>query len=219
MLPLFEQYRPKRIEDVVGQDEAVKTLQFIAKRGYVGRVFWITGKSGTGKTTLARIIAKTVAQSYAIVEIDAADLSIDRVRQYEDWCRMKPIGCEAHAFIINEAHSLRPAILARLNTTFEKPEVLKNSTWCFTTTLDGHKRLFDAEEIETVPFGSRTIQLSLKSDENVTLSFAIRARNAAQAEGMDGRPLDEYVKLVRKHNHNLREVFQAIDAGVMCQNA
>ncbi len=57
MLPLFEQYRPKRIEDVVGQDEAVKTLQFIAKRGFVGRVFWITGKSGTGKTTLARIMS------------------------------------------------------------------------------------------------------------------------------------------------------------------
>jgi hypothetical protein len=87
-----------------------------------------------------------------------------------------------------------------------------------TTTTLGERKLFDDDEIERIPFGSRTIPIRLKSDEAVTLSFAIRARHVAQAEGLDGRDLTEYIALVRKHNHNLREVFQAIDAGLMLAN-
>lgn len=218
MKPLYEESRPQTIDDIVGQPKAVHTIKHMAQRGLLGRVFFITGKSGSGKTTLARIIAKMVSLPYAINEFDAADLSIDRIRDIERECRMKPIGCSGHAYICNECHNLRGPILARLNTTLESPQVQDNSVWVFTTTLDGEKKLFDHEEIERVPFGSRTIPIRLASDDDVALAFAMRAREVAKKHGMDGRPLMEYIQLVKNNNYNLRQVFQSIEAGSMMPN-
>lgn len=202
----------------MGQDEAVALIRRVTKRGW-NRVFYLVGASGTGKTSLARIIASEASHRAYTLEMDAADLNLDRIRWIEDGCRFGGLGHDGkpclHAFVINEVHSLRGPILARLNTTLELPHVMRNSVWCLTTTTLGERKLFDADEIERVPFGSRTIPIRLKSDEAVALSFALRARDVAQAEGLDGRDLSEYVALVRKHNHNLREVFQAIDAGLM----
>jgi ABC-type glutathione transport system ATPase component len=78
MTALYEQYRPRDLSEVVGQDQAVGKVKLLANRGLVGRVFWITGPSGTGKTTLARIIAEDVAGSEAATEeIDAQDLNME----------------------------------------------------------------------------------------------------------------------------------------------
>ena len=52
--PLTEQYRPQAWADVVGQDKIVQRIQALAKRGLAGRAYWISGQSGTGKTTIAR---------------------------------------------------------------------------------------------------------------------------------------------------------------------
>ena len=49
-MQLHEQYRPQEWSSVVGQDKAIARFQTVAKRGIGGRCFWITGKSGTGKT-------------------------------------------------------------------------------------------------------------------------------------------------------------------------
>ncbi|MCH7725804.1 MAG: AAA family ATPase, partial [Planctomycetes bacterium] len=71
MKSLYEQYRPNTWDDLVGQDKLVKQLSILRRRGLVGRVFWITGDSGTGKTTVARLVANEIADDYAVVEIDA----------------------------------------------------------------------------------------------------------------------------------------------------
>lgn len=218
MPPLFELARPKALDEIVGQDQAIATVRRFANRGQqgefsegiVGRVFWITGPSGTGKTTLARIIARMVSLPYAIEELDAADLSVERIREIERSCRLKPMGCLAHAYVVNEAHSLRGPILARLNTTLEAPQVQCNSTWCFTTTLDGQQKLFSEDEIERVPFGSRTVPVRLRTN---IVAFAERVRTVAQANNLDGRPLADYIDLLKKHNGNMREAFQIVDSG------
>lgn len=57
MLSLYEQYRPTTWADVVGQPKVVARIQLMAKRGLTGRAFWLTGASGTGKSTIARLIA------------------------------------------------------------------------------------------------------------------------------------------------------------------
>ncbi len=87
MKSLYEQYRPSAWEQLVGQDNLAKRLTVLRRRGLVGRVFWITGDSGTGKTTVARLIAADIADDYAVIEIDAQDLGIDRVREFERMCR------------------------------------------------------------------------------------------------------------------------------------
>jgi DNA polymerase III gamma/tau subunit len=55
---LADKYRPSSWSEVVGQDKTVSRLQALAKRGgLAGRAYWLSGQSGTGKTTIARLIA------------------------------------------------------------------------------------------------------------------------------------------------------------------
>ena len=95
MQQLYEQYRPRTFDDVVGQDKTIAKIRHLQKRGLAGRVYWITGATGTGMTTIARLIAESVADDYATTEIDGADLSLDTVREFERICRMRPIGSHA----------------------------------------------------------------------------------------------------------------------------
>ncbi len=60
-MKLFETHRPKTLDAVLGQDKAIKTIQRVFERGIGGRALWISGASGTGKTTLARLIADHIA--------------------------------------------------------------------------------------------------------------------------------------------------------------
>lgn len=69
-MQLTEQYRPKSWDDVVGQDKIVSKIQALAKRGLAGRAYWLSGQSGTGKTTIARVIAADVADAFFISELD-----------------------------------------------------------------------------------------------------------------------------------------------------
>ena len=71
MKTLHEQYRPSTFADVVGQDKAIARFRTVANRGIGGRCFWITGKSGTGKTTIARLVARELADPFCIEETNA----------------------------------------------------------------------------------------------------------------------------------------------------
>ena len=214
MKALYEAHRPASWKDLTGQDKLVQRLSIIRRRGLVGRVFWVTGDSGTGKTTVAKLIADEIADAYAVIEIDAQDLGIDRVREFERMCQFKPIGKGCHVFIVNEAHGLSSKVVSKLQTVLEQSHVQRNSTWIFTTTFQGQKRLFDGV-MDACPFMSRAIELTLEHGEDVVLAFAVRARQIAQQEQLDGQPLDAYVRLVRDCGCNMRKVLQQIEAGEM----
>ncbi len=214
MKSLYEQYRPQAWDNVVGQELLVKRLSVLRRRGLVGRVFWITGDSGTCKTTVARLIGADIADDYAVIEIDAQDMGIDRVREFERMCQFKPLGKGCHVFIVNEAHGLSSKVVSRLQTMLEQTSVQSNSTWVFTTTFQGQQRLFDGA-MDACPFMSRAIELTLEHGEDVVLAFALRARTIADSEHLDGKPLEDYVSLVRDCSCNMREVLQRIEAGEM----
>ena len=72
-MKLFEQYRPQSFDQVLGQTKAVSQITRLCNIGIGGRALWISGASGTGKTTLARIVAATIADDFNVIEYDSAD--------------------------------------------------------------------------------------------------------------------------------------------------
>ena len=108
---LYEQYRPKGWDDVIGQDKAVRRAQAIAGRGYGGRAFWISGASGVGKTTIAYILAGQVADTDETLLLDATDLTPDRSRDLEQVLHPSRGAQGGRAVAIYEPHVLRQSLI------------------------------------------------------------------------------------------------------------
>ncbi|NQU22365.1 MAG: AAA family ATPase [Candidatus Nealsonbacteria bacterium] len=211
MTQLYETYRPQSFDDVVGQDEAIAKIAKLRKRGLAGRAYFIFGQSGQGKTTIARILASEIASEWAIEEVDASDLTPARVRELDQQSATYGLGKGGRAYIVNEAHGLSKAAIRKLLTTLER--IPGHVVWLFTTTNEGQQSLFDDID-DSHPLLSRCVPIKL-TRRGLAEPFAERARTIAQAEGLDGQPIDEYVKLMKRCKNNLRAALQAIDAGDM----
>ena len=212
---LAEKYRPRDWPEVIGQPKACAMLRRFEERGdLAGRAYFISGKSGTGKTTLARIIASKVADSWNVEEMDASDLTADRIRQLQTEQGLLGMGVlTGRAFIVNEAHGLRAEQVRRLLTLLEPGEIPAHVVWVFTTTSQGQAKLFDGID-DSGPLLSRCTVIELAQRE-LQSAFAQRALEIARAENLDGRPLSAYERLAKECNSNFRAMLQAIDAGAM----
>jgi len=128
-MSLYNKYRPKTFDEVIGQPAVVKSLAMALKK-QSAHAFLMCGPSGTGKTTLARNCATALGATdpKQVVEFDAAEnTGVDDVRAIKSTLAYKPIGVKAiKVVIVDECHALSAAAWKALLKILEEPP-----TWCY----------------------------------------------------------------------------------------
>ncbi len=141
---LYRKWRPERFEDVKGQDAIVTTLKNQIMRDRVGHAYLFCGTRGTGKTTVAKIVAKAVnceapvngspcgkcssckavadGTSLNVIEIDgASNNGVENIRSIRDEVAYSPTEGRYKVYIIDEAHMITPQAFNALLKTLEEP--------------------------------------------------------------------------------------------------
>ncbi len=148
-MTLALKYRPKRFEDVIGQEAVTRTLARALDTGQLGHAYLFSGLRGSGKTSTARIFSKALLcqegptsnpcekcehciaanenRHIDIIEMDAAsNRKIDDIRELIEHTKYKPAQGRYKIFIIDEVHMLtKEAFNALLKTLEEPPEFVK----------------------------------------------------------------------------------------------
>lgn len=144
--PLHHKYRPQTFADLVGQEAIATTLTNAIRTERIAPAYLFTGPRGTGKTSSARILAKSlncqkqdkptespcgvcevcisITSSYSldVVEIDAAsNTGVDNIREIIERAQFAPVQCRYKVYIIDEVHMLSTAAFNALLKTLEEP--------------------------------------------------------------------------------------------------
>jgi DNA polymerase-3 subunit gamma/tau len=141
---LYRRHRPRTFDDVVGQEHVVRTLRNAVERGQVHHAYLFVGSRGTGKTSMAKILAACLncaegpttspcgkcdscvaiagATSLDVIEMDAAsNNSVDDIRDLREKVAYAPVSGRHKVYILDEAHMLSPQAWNAFLKTLEEP--------------------------------------------------------------------------------------------------
>ncbi len=144
MLSLYRRHRPKTFDEVVGQESVVRTLRNAIELGKVHHAYLFVGSRGTGKTSMAKLLACALnakdgprtdfspddpacqaimaGTSLDVVEMDAAsNNSVDDIRELRENVALAPMGGARRVYILDEAHMLSTAAWNAFLKTLEEP--------------------------------------------------------------------------------------------------
>lgn len=122
--PLQLKYRPKHLDDVIGQDAVIKSIRKAIASSTPPHSFIFTGPAGVGKTTIARILAAGFnCGPGSIIEVDAASNSgVDAMKEVVSTARYMGFGAQPNkAYIVDEAHRLSKQAWDSLLKAIEEP--------------------------------------------------------------------------------------------------
>ena len=218
-------YRPQRFEDLIGQDVIAETIINSIKTNKVPNAYLFTGIRGVGKTTIARILAKSLnckngidnlcnnnfcencssisnSNHIDVLEMDAASKTgVDDVRDLIEFSRYGPTSSKYKIFIIDEVHMLsKQAFNALLKTLEEPPEYLK---FIFATT-----------EIKKIPITvvSRCQRFDLSRVKSLELFNFLKDIK----EKENGKATDDALKLIVKISEgSVRDALSLLDRGLI----
>lgn len=141
---LYRRHRPRTFDEVVGQEPVVRTLRNAVQRDQVHHAYLFVGSRGTGKTSMAKILAACLncergptiepcgvcescaaiarASSLDVIEMDAAsNNSVDDIRELRDSVAFAPVSGRRKVYILDEAHMLSTAAWNAFLKTLEEP--------------------------------------------------------------------------------------------------
>lgn len=131
---LAVKYRPKTLDDVVGQDSVKKIISNLISSDTFPNCILLSGASGSGKTTLARIIANSMSKGgVEIVEIDAASNNgVDDIRKISMDSQYMPMSSEYRVYIMDEVHMVTASGFAAMLKLIEEPPARTRFIMCTT---------------------------------------------------------------------------------------
>ena len=120
---LYRKYRPQSFDEVLGQEHVVRALEEAVKNGKITHAYLFCGSRGTGKTSVARILAREIGCAPEdLYEIDAAsNRGIDEIRELREAVRTLPFRSPYKVYIIDEVHMLTKEAFNALLKTLEEP--------------------------------------------------------------------------------------------------
>ncbi len=173
METLYRKYRPKKFKEVVGQDTIVSVLEASIEKGSISHAYLFTGSRGTGKTSIARILANEIGtHENDIYEMDAASQSkVESMRDLIDGVSTLPFQSKHKVYILDEVHMLSASAWNALLKTLEEPP--RHVIFIMATT-----------ELEKVPetVVSRCQTFSFKKPSEAILKKVVE--DAAKKEGL-----------------------------------
>ena len=197
---LTRKYRPQNFEDIVSQDHVSSTLMNAIKQNRLSHAYMFCGPRGVGKTTMARVLARTINeidnsvdgeslnQTLNVVEMDAASNNkVDDVHHLRETVRIPPQNGRYKVFIVDEVHMLSKAAFNALLKTLEEPP--EHAIFIFATT-EPHKVLptilsrvqrFDFKRIAVDEIVRRLRKISV--DENISIDDESLHVIAKKADG------------------------------------
>ncbi len=120
---LYRKYRPQKFSEVLGQEHVTKVLEGAISLGRVSHAYLFAGSRGTGKTSVARILARSIGTtSNDVYEIDAAsNTGVDDIRTLNESVSVLPLESDYKVYIIDEVHMLSKSAFNALLKTLEEP--------------------------------------------------------------------------------------------------